>query len=161
TLDNLPSLEDVKARLAFRSYATPLESIAGDNIFRGRRRELDQLRSYVGVLSPGALLSRISEAVYKWVRPSALPAATISGPGGIGTSALVARFILAHCRLDPAVRIPLAYLDFDRSVLSISEPETILLEILNQLVLEFSEETGFRELRESFQKEIATKPRDS
>ena len=160
TLDNLPSLEDVKARLAFRSYVTPLESIAGDNIFRGRRRELDQLRAYVGVLPPEALLSRIREAVYKWVRPSALPALSISGPGGIGKSALVARFILEHCRIDRAVRIPLAYLDFDRAVLSISEPETILMEILNQLVLEFAEEAGFRELRDSFQKEIATQPKD-
>ncbi len=156
TLDNLPSEKDVQSRLAFRSFSAPLESLAGDNVFRGRRKELDQLRTYVGVLSPDALISRIKGAVYQWVRPDALPALSISGPGGVGKSALVARFMLEHSRVDQKVRIPLAYLDFDRSVLSISEPETLLVEIFNQLDLQFSDDIKFRELRDAFVNAIGT-----
>ena len=149
-LDNLPSLVDVQSRLAFRSFSAPLESLAGDNVFSGRRKELDQLRNYVGVVAPEALISKLSGFVHTWVRPNALPALSISGPGGVGKSALVARFMLEHYRVDPEVRIPLAYLDFDRSVLSISEPGTLLVEILNQLDLQFSDDIKFRELRDSF-----------
>src|SRR5215213_4854785 len=158
TLDNLPPLQQVRSRLAFRSFSAPLESLAGDEVFRGRRKELDQLRSYVGVLAPDALLSRIRGAVFQWVRPNALPALSISGPGGVGKSALVARFMLEHTRVDSEVRIPLAYLDFDRSVLSISEPETLLVEILNQLDLQFSDDIKFRELRDAFVNAMGTDP---
>ena len=160
TLYNLPSVQEVQARLAFRSFSAPLESLAGDNVFRGRRKELDQLRSYVGVLAPDALLSRIKGAVHQWVRPNALPALSISGPGGVGKSALVARFMLEHTRVDPEIRIPMAYLDFDRSVLSVSEPETLLVEIFDQLDLQFSDGIKFRELRDSFVNAIGAEPRE-
>lgn len=155
-LTNLPPIEEVQRCLARRSFEAPLESLAGDAVFRGRRKELDQLRSYVGALAPDALLNRVKTWAYEWVKPSAMPALSISGPGGVGKSALVARFMLDHCKLVPEARLLFAYLDFDRSVLSITEPETLLAEILNQLDLQFQKEGHFHELRDSFMQQIAT-----
>lgn len=155
-LTNLPPIEEVQRCRARRSFEAPLESLAGDAVFRGRRKELDQLRSYVGALAPDALLNRVKTWAYEWVKPSAMPALSISGPGGVGKSALVARFMLDHCKLVPEARLLFAYLDFDRSVLSITEPETLLAEILNQLDLQFQKEGHFHELRDSFMQQIAT-----
>jgi hypothetical protein len=156
TLPNLPPIEEIRRRLAFRSFITPFEILAGDDVFRGRKKELDQLRSYIGVLPPDSKLTRLKLWAYDWIKPSAMPALSISGPGGVGKSALVARFMLEHSRALPEARLLFAYLDFDRSVLSITEPETLLAEILNQLDLQFQNEGYFRQLRDSFTKEIAT-----
>lgn len=155
-LDNLPAARDVQARLTFRRFFEPFESLAGDAIFRGRRAELDQLRSYIGVLEPVALLRRLAERALRWTKPNATPALSISGPGGVGKSALVARFMLEHSRVPPDARIPFAYLDFDRSGLSVSEPGTLLSEMLNQLDLQFEREGYFRELREFFVEKMGT-----
>jgi hypothetical protein len=149
-LDGLPSSRDVQARLSLRSFSAPFEALAGDDIFRGRTRELDYLRSYIGVLEPAALLQRLANRVLRWTKPVAQPALSISGPGGVGKSALVARFMLEHSRLASDARLPFAYLDFDRSVLNISEPGTLLGEMLNQLDMQFEREGYFRELRDSF-----------
>lgn len=155
-LPNLPSIEEVQRRLAFRSFTAPFESLAGDNIFRGRKKELDQLRSYIGVLPPDSRLTRLKVWAHDWVKPAVMPALSISGPGGVGKSALVARFMLEHSRVVPDARLLFAYLDFDRSVLSITEPETLLAEMLYQLDLQFQGEGYFRELRDSFSHQMAS-----
>ncbi len=154
-LPNLPAMQDVQRRLAFRSFTAPFESLAGDDIFRGRRKELDQLRAYVGVVAPQALLARFRSLAHEWMRPSAMPALSISGPGGVGKSALVARFMLEHCRVALSERLVFAYLDFDRSVLSITEPETLVAEILTQLDLQFQSEGYFRQFRDDYASEMA------
>jgi hypothetical protein len=155
-LPNLPPIEQVQGRLARRSFVAPFESLAGDAVFRGRRKELDQLRSFIGVLAPDALLTRVKSWASDWVRPNAMPALSISGPGGVGKSALVARFMLEHSRLVSDARLVFAYLDFDRSVLSVTEPETLLAEILNQLDLQFQSEGYFREFRDSIAQRMTT-----
>lgn len=155
-LPNLPPIEQVQGRLARRSFVAPFESLAGDAVFRGRRKELDQLRSFIGVLAPDALLTRVKGWANDWVRPNAMPALSISGPGGVGKSALVARFMLEHSRLVADARLVFAYLDFDRSVLSVTEPETLLAEILNQLDLQFQSEGYFREFRDSIAQRMTT-----
>lgn len=161
TLDDLPEVRQVQARLALRSFSEPLESLAGDAVFRGRRSELDQLRSYIGVLEPVALLRRLADKALRWVRPTAAPALSISGPGGVGKSALVARFMLEHSRVSADARIPFAYLDFDRSVLSVNEPRTLLGEMLYQLDLQFDREGYFRELLEKFREMMGTEESDN
>src|SRR5262249_1125062 len=54
-----PSLDDVRRRLDYLRLLAPFESLAGDDVFRGRQSELDTLRSYVGVLPPVSLLARL------------------------------------------------------------------------------------------------------
>lgn len=149
-LDGLPDPNQVRALIDLHEFTTSFEALAGDAIFRGRQKELDQLRSYVGVVEPASLLKRLSERAFRWARPERRPAVSISGPGGIGKSALVARFMLEHIRLPTQGRIPFAYLDFDRPGLSISEPGTLLAEMLRQIDLQFYEEGYFRRLYDFF-----------
>jgi hypothetical protein len=149
-LDGLPDPDQVRALIDLHEFTASFEALAGDSIFRGRQKELDQLRSYVGVVEPASLLKRLSEKAFRWARPERRPAVSISGPGGIGKSALVARFMLEHLRLPAQGRIPFAYLDFDRPGLSISEPGTLLAEMLRQIDLQFYEEGHFRRLHDFF-----------
>jgi hypothetical protein len=147
-VDSLPPAEELRRRIAYRNLIEPFEAIAGDGLFQGRVREMDDLRSYVGVLPPESLIKRLSDQAFRWLKPDALPALSISGPGGVGKSSLVARFILEHSRLPERVRVPFAYIDFDRPILSISEPATLLAEMLLQLDLQFPQFKEYRELRE-------------
>ena len=146
-VDAVPPVEELRRRIAYRNLIAPFDTIAGDAVFQGRVKEMDALRSYVGVLPPEGLIKRLSDQAFRWLRPDALPALSISGPGGVGKSALVARFILEHSRLPEPARVPFAYIDFDRPVLSISEPATLLAEMLLQLDLQFPQFKDYCELR--------------
>jgi hypothetical protein len=147
-VEGVPPAEELRNRIAYRNLIAPFETIAGDAVFQGRVKEMDDLRSYVGVLPPESLIKRLSDQAFRWLKPDALPAVSISGPGGVGKSSLVARFILEHSRLPEPARVPFAYIDFDRPVLSISEPATLLAEMLLQLDLQFPQFKDYRELRE-------------
>lgn len=155
-VEGLPSMRDVQALLSQRTFLSPFEALAGDDIFRGRQPELDQLRSYIGVLAPSALLRRLADRALSWTKPVAQPALSINGPGGVGKSALVARFMLEHSRLASDARIPFAYLDFDRTILNISEPGTLICEMLSQLDMQFEREGYFRPLRDFFTSNMGT-----
>jgi len=61
------------------------------------------------------------------------PPFCIHGPGGMGKSSLVSRFILEHAEAAESQRIPFIYLDFDRPGLVAEEPVTLLLEAVRQL----------------------------
>lgn len=144
----LPSLNDVRRRLEYLRLLAPLESLAGDSVFSGRQRELDSLRSFIGVLPPASLLSRIADRAFAWAKPVQQPALCVFGPGGVGKSALVARFMLEHTRLTEAARIPFAYLDFDRPSLDIANPLTLCIEMIRQLCLQFPTQESFTRLRD-------------
>ena len=144
-LDDLPNIEEVRMQMGRQSLLAPFEAIAGDAIFRGRSGEMADLRKYVGVLPPESFLARLSK-LFRWTRPEMMPALSVSGPGGVGKSALIARFMLEHSRLPEEGRIPFAYLDFDRTSLSVSEPATLLMEMLRQLDLQFPQGAKFRPL---------------
>lgn len=150
-VDGIPSVDELRRRIAFQNLMAPFEMIASDSVFQGRVKEMDDLRSYVGVLPPDGLLKRLADQAFRWLKPDALPAVSISGPGGVGKSALIARFILEHSRLPEQVRVPFAYIDFDRPTLSISEPATLLAEMLVQLDLQFPERHDYRKLRQFLQ----------
>jgi hypothetical protein len=152
-LANLPPAEAVRQRISHQSLLAPFESLAGDAVFRGRKVELDRLRSYVGVLTPDSLLSRLHAHAMRWIKPDRLPAVSVSGPGGVGKSALIARFLLEHSRIPEEGRIPFSYLDFDRATLDIGRPSTLVAEMLYQLDLQFSGR-GFSEMREFLVKRV-------
>src|SRR5262249_37717732 len=143
-IDGLPNIDDVRARLDVLDFLAPFEAIAGDAIFQGRVSELDQLRNYIGVLPPQTLRSKIARV---WPRPTARPALSVFGPGGVGKSALIGRFVLEHWRLTADERIPFAYLDMDRAALSVSDPAGLLLEMLRQLELQFPMLEQIRNMR--------------
>jgi hypothetical protein len=98
------------------------------------------------VVASELLLSRLAKSTLDWIKPRQQPALSVFGPGGIGKSALVARFVPEHARLPEDARIPFAYLDFDRPILDISKPLTLCLEMLRQLHLQFPIRGNFRPL---------------
>jgi hypothetical protein len=146
-IEGLPSEEEVSDRSAYLRLLAPFEAIAGDHVFRGRRRELDQLRSYIGVLSPESFLRRLRSIAVEWTRPERRRALSISGPGGVGKSALVARFMLEHTRLPEEARVPFAYLDFDRADLDVGDPLGLCFEMIDQLDTQFPSGGRFENLQ--------------
>jgi hypothetical protein len=141
-VEGLPTADQVQARAAYLRLLAPFESIAGDEIFRGRRSELDQLRSYIGVVKPTTLKRKLQDFATQWIRPERRPALSISGPGGVGKSALVARFMLEHTRLAEEDRVPFAYLDFDRPDLDVGDPVGLCAELVRQLDIQFAGRFG-------------------
>jgi hypothetical protein len=147
-LDDLPDIGDVRRRRDFLELMRPLQTLAGDEVFKGRTTELDQMRRYVGIVPPASLLARLADATLSWIRPDQQPALSVYGPGGVGKSALLARFMLEHMRLPERARVPFAYLDFDRPALDISDPVTLCAEMVRQLVLQFPEAPSLSVLSE-------------
>ena len=111
-----PSEDDIRSALPFAELLAPLRQLAGDG-FVGRRKELARLADYVG--SPSG------------------PPLMVHGPGGVGKSTLLARFILDHLEADPAARMPFVYLDIDRPAVHLEQPLTILVEAMRQLSVQF------------------------
>ncbi len=143
----VPTLEEVDARAAYLKLIELFETLAGDAVFRGRRGELDQLRNYIGVVSPETVLGRV-RGLFRWTEPERQPAVSISGIGGVGKSSLIARFMLEHTRLPEDSRVPFGYLDFARSSLDIADPLGLCLELLRQLDFQFPGHGGFDDIRD-------------
>jgi Trypsin-like peptidase domain/Effector-associated domain 1 len=132
---NLPDRDRILRRIDWLTLLQPFEHIAGEH-FRGRGRELAKLRRYVDVLpseSPVEAFGRWAERGLHKKRPPLL----VYGPGGVGKSALLARFILEHAQAHEEDRFPFVYLDFDRPDVVDSEPLTLLIEAVRQLGIEY------------------------
>jgi hypothetical protein len=143
TAAGFPGAQDlamVRRQSEWLKLLQPFEHLAGD-FFRGRVDELASLRSYVGVLLPQSLresLHRGVRGVRSLFGPPDRPL-LIYGPGGVGKSSLVSRFILEHARAVEEDRFPFAYLDFDRPEVSSSQPLTLLIEAIRQFGIEYVE----------------------
>lgn len=141
-VDTLPSSDSLHARLAMERLLQPMRRLVGDH-FVGRQSELSQLADYVGVLPPDKILGlhfpgkvrRFARQVWHDLRER--PPLYISGPGGVGKSSLLARFILDHVRTDTAEHLPFVLLDFDRAQVDATEPLTLLISALNQLQVQY------------------------
>lgn len=139
-VEGVPPVQTVEAMAGYQRLLAPLEILAGDAVFRGRRRELEQLRSYVGVRRPESKIEQMSLTEAGWAEPERQPAISIAGIGGAGKSSLVVRLILEHSRADllrETERIPFGYLDFARASLDVGDPVGLSLELLRQLDLQF------------------------
>jgi len=139
-VDGVPEVAEVQARVEYLRLLAQFEALAGDEVFRGRRRELDRLRGYIGVVAQESTGRRVGKRLTQWAMPERQPAISISGIGGAGKSSLVARFMLEHTRLAEEERIPFGYLDFARISLDVGEPVGLCRELLRQLDLQFPEQ---------------------
>lgn len=146
-LDNLPDPKEIAQQLDLKRLLQPFEKLVGQH-FSGRIEQLNQLRKYVGVLEPASWLTG-------WLSSSKRPL-MIYGPGGVGKSTLVAKFILQHAKLDIRQRFPYAYLDFDRPGLLAEEPATLLVEAVRQLGIQYPDVREHSErVRRDWQEELA------
>ncbi|MFD3554657.1 AAA family ATPase [Streptomyces goshikiensis] len=118
----LPDPEHVQRLLEHARLLQPLQRLLQGS-FCGRAEELEQLRRYVG---PPADTEE--------------PPLLIHGMGGMGKSTLLARFLLGTLQ-DPAAPFtfpfPFAYVDFERPMLSVHEPVTLIAEIARQLGIQY------------------------
>ncbi|GAA2148920.1 AAA family ATPase [Kitasatospora kazusensis] len=136
-MTRLPRVEDLWKVLEWARLMRPLESLLKDP-FVGRERELARLYGFVGVppASAQTWLRYAAERVRTYGHVPQEPPLVVHGPGGIGKSTLIARFLLdvvQHRR----VRLPFAYVDFARPTISIHEPVTLLAEAARQLGIEY------------------------
>lgn len=127
-----PTPEEAQGQLAIATILEPLRTLVSHG-FVGRRRELQELSDYAEVLPPSNLIGATVRHLRRILRFSEKPPLVIHGPGGVGKSTLIARFVLDHVDADHDRRFPFAYLSFDRPELSIEQPLTLLAEAATQL----------------------------
>lgn len=110
-LPNLPAPAEIRARIREQRLLAPYRALAGEH-FHGRDDELSDLRDHLGVLPPDSLRHGAKRVVATLTGDPRKPLA-ILGPGGVGKSTLIARFILEHARLVGHEPLAFVYLDFD------------------------------------------------
>jgi len=135
----LPPRDILLSRIERHRLVEPIFRLV-ENGFEGRQKELSTLRGYVGELpslSVGETLSRwggrLRDAFIQ--RPPML----IYGPGGVGKSTIIAKFILDHAEPNNPRPLPFIHLDFDRSTLDPERTDTLVLEAVRQLRVQFPE----------------------
>lgn len=139
----LPPVGLLRRRLALAQLLEPMQRLIGEQ-FVGRKHELNRLADYVGILKSDGLLLSIGVSARRFVRRARRslmsdPPLFVVGPGGVGKSSLMARFILDH--VDPAgdTPIPFVLVDFDRAQVEPTLPLSLLLAALQQLRVQFPE----------------------
>ena len=151
---SLPREDDVRRRLRYQELLQPFRALVGTH-FRGRKTQLQVLQEYVGVLEPTGLKDRATRVLRSVLGRHRRAPLLVWGPGGIGKSTLIAKFILDHAAVGPAA-LPFVYLDCDRPGLVAEEPLTMLIESLRQIAVQFPEQADrCRSLEESWQAFVA------
>jgi AAA ATPase domain/Trypsin-like peptidase domain/Effector-associated domain 1 len=115
----LPRVEEIDAALQRATLLAPFRHLT-QGFFGGRENETARLTKHVQNDATGGTAKPLF----------------IHGPGGMGKSALLSHFILAHSERDaanPAAWRPFVYLDFDRPDLDARDLSRILLSIARQL----------------------------
>ncbi|TQK50394.1 AAA ATPase-like protein [Streptomyces sp. SLBN-118] len=119
-MTGLPDAGELQHTLERARLLEPLERLV-QAPFQGRTGELDELRDYIGTSPDPA---------------TPVPPLVIHGPGGMGKSTLLARFLLDSIH-ERELSFPFAYIDFERPTLSIHEPVTLIAEAARQLGIQY------------------------
>ncbi len=160
-LDNLPAPQAIAKQLDLKRLLQPFEKLVGQH-FSGREDKLKQLREYVGVLKPTSFWTQFRRGTEKFLNWREKAPLMIYGPGGVGKSTLVAKFILEHANVSTAQRFPYAYLDFDRPGLLAEEPATLLVEAVRQLGIQYPDVQEHSErVRKDWEEELALAARQT
>ncbi len=143
-LPDLPSPDQLRQIIARERLLKPFRFLVGSH-FRGRSDELRLLRDYVGIRAEA--------------RTQATPAPDqpllIYGPGGIGKSTLISKFILEYADPEDSQRLPYVYIDFNRRDVDIQEPISLLLEAVRQLAIQYPmDEERWNRLYEQWRRSV-------
>jgi hypothetical protein len=115
---------------------SPIGTGGGSDDFLGRDDQLELLYGYVGIVpapSMGARLLRLFRRAQDRIS-GARGALVVHAIGGMGKSAMMAKFVLAHAT--PESDLLFAYLDFDRTTLARGDAFALLIEIARQVALQ-------------------------
>lgn len=137
----LPPAELLRRRLAMAQLLEPMQRLIGEQ-FVGRQHELDRLADYVGIQKSDGVLMSIGISARRFVRRARRslmsdPPLFVVGPGGVGKSSLMARFILDHVNPAGDTPLPFVLVDFDRAQVEPTLPLSLLLAALQQLRVQF------------------------
>ncbi|HEX5601082.1 MAG TPA: hypothetical protein VFX63_00985 [Pyrinomonadaceae bacterium] len=161
----VPEPQVVLHRLEIENLLASFRFLVGDH-FRGRTAELARLSEYVGVMDASSFTTLVTRGFRQFFSFSEKPPLVLHGPGGVGKSTLLAKFILDHVMLATSSsptetsdvdsnRFPFAYLDFDRPSLIAEEPVTLLLEALRQMEVQFpNSSTSLKKVRDAWNQRI-------
>ncbi|WP_431682438.1 hypothetical protein [Kitasatospora sp. KL5] len=122
----LPGSDEVTDHLERRQLLEPLRRLVSSH-FGGRADVLAELADHTAGTDPRPML--------------------LWGPGGIGKSTVLARFILDGEHRGATPRLPFAFIDLDRPGMLPQEPLTLLLDAVRQLRIQHP---GLRPLAEFF-----------
>lgn len=132
----LPERRAFDASLRRRSAVSVFEHLV-DADFTGREQELQLLRSYLGSVPPS-----LWQRIRGFEEMGAKPPLVLWGPGGVGKTALVGKFLLEHVDSPSSGWFPFAYLPFDSDTLEVREPFTILIAAADQLTAQIDDGDG-------------------
>lgn len=134
----LPDSERLQERIERENLLEPFRSHIKQG-FSGRRVELAELSSYLGIGQQKLGPTPSGDAVRENRSLSNEPPLVFYGPGGIGKSTLLARCILDIAEKNNSDRFPFVYIDFDRPGIRIEEPLSILIQTSRQLKAQYPE----------------------
>lgn len=119
---DLPDRAAVRQSLSRTDLLAPMERLAGHG-FVGREKELAQLNDFVSDPKKDVPLF-------------------VFGPGGVGKSTLISRFVLTHA---VPQNLAIVYLDIDRPIIRPEQPLTLCIEIIAQLQVQLDLPAGSAE----------------
>jgi len=136
-LPNLPEERDIAALVRKQTFLQQFRLLADAHFF-GRTDELRKLEEFVDA-RPVSGLRHMRRSVYEFVSRNLgmdsfvkAPPLLIKGPGGIGKSSLLAKFLIQHADSGAKDGLVFAYIDFDRAGIWPDEPLTVLAELAGQ-----------------------------
>ncbi|MFI1869797.1 ATP-binding protein [Streptomyces jumonjinensis] len=123
-MTGLPGIAGLQHRLEQARLLQPLERLV-QQPFQGRTAELDRMRRFACARPAGGPGPGTDS-----------PGLIIHGPGGMGKSTLLAKFLLDGIHGHTS-GFPFAYIDFERPTLSVQEPITLIAEMARQLAIQY------------------------
>ena len=141
----LPDIDKISQRInraiPMADLLAPMHRLAND--FVGRKKELTQLEEYVGIIPDSTSnIQAATRFITKWFMDIDVnPPFLIYGPGGVGKSTLLAKFILNNTHNSDREPLPFAYLDIDKSVIDLEWPESFIMEAARQLSTQCPEQS--------------------
>lgn len=128
----LPSTDKIKNRINNLKFFERFRKLLAEG-FVGREEELKRLTEHAGVDKKSPPRKKVKSA------KKCPPPLALYGPGGVGKTTLMAKFILESTKDGKNLNFPLIYFDFDDAALGSSLSSPLFSEVLRLLNLQYPE----------------------